>query len=238
MDWRAFEFLQSDTPGAAAPTVVRPPEIGEVWHNGLFHLVGKDIQPKVEGVLRPRSPIGRGRDRAPGARVAAVRSPQAGDRGRAEQPRGASQQWRVHRGDERRQAQLERHRAHPRAERSVRWRGRWPRATVTATGNQPRPSSVVTNARGRVSWPIGWALSDPTMSGTVMGRGTPATSSPPTPLRTTTMSSPKQTQPASSAATASVDFPAPEPPRATTAPQGPATARRGARTGRDERAGG
>jgi hypothetical protein len=31
--------------------VARPPEIGEVWHNGLFHLVGDQIAPSVEGVL-------------------------------------------------------------------------------------------------------------------------------------------------------------------------------------------
>ena len=51
VEWRAFEFVLSDTPGATPPSVARPPEIGEVWHNGLFHLVGKDIEPRVEGVL-------------------------------------------------------------------------------------------------------------------------------------------------------------------------------------------
>lgn len=51
VEWRAFEFQQSDDPGATEPTVARPPEIGEVWHNGLFHLVGKDIEPRVEGII-------------------------------------------------------------------------------------------------------------------------------------------------------------------------------------------
>ncbi len=51
VDWRAFEFQQVDTPGEPAPTVARPPEVGEVWHNGLFHLVGDQIAPSVEGVL-------------------------------------------------------------------------------------------------------------------------------------------------------------------------------------------
>lgn len=49
--WRAFGFQQVDNPGEPAPTVARPPEIGEVWHNGLFHLVGDQIGPSVEGVL-------------------------------------------------------------------------------------------------------------------------------------------------------------------------------------------
>jgi beta-lactamase superfamily II metal-dependent hydrolase len=51
VDWRAFEFQQVDTPGEPAPTVARPPEVGEVWHNALFHLVGDQIAPSVEGVL-------------------------------------------------------------------------------------------------------------------------------------------------------------------------------------------
>ncbi|RPH60541.1 MAG: hypothetical protein EHM89_08750 [Acidobacteria bacterium] len=51
VDWRAFEFQQVENPGEPAPTVARPPEIGEVWHNGLFHLVGDQIAPSVEGVL-------------------------------------------------------------------------------------------------------------------------------------------------------------------------------------------
>jgi len=49
--WRAFEFLQSEDPDAPEPEDPRPPEIGEVWHNGLYRLVGDNIAPSVEGVL-------------------------------------------------------------------------------------------------------------------------------------------------------------------------------------------
>ena len=49
--WRAFEFQQVDHPADPPPAVARPPEIGEVWHNGLFHLVGDQNAPSVEGVL-------------------------------------------------------------------------------------------------------------------------------------------------------------------------------------------
>lgn len=51
VEWRAFEFRQADDPTEPEPAVPRPPEIGEVWHNGLFHLVGDDLAPSVEGVL-------------------------------------------------------------------------------------------------------------------------------------------------------------------------------------------
>ena len=51
VDWRAFEFSLSEDAGASAPQVARPAEIGEVWHNGLFRLVGDDIEPFVESVL-------------------------------------------------------------------------------------------------------------------------------------------------------------------------------------------
>jgi beta-lactamase superfamily II metal-dependent hydrolase len=51
VDWRAFEFLQTDDSGTRPPQAPRPPEVGEVWHNGLFRLVGDDIAPTVEGTL-------------------------------------------------------------------------------------------------------------------------------------------------------------------------------------------
>ncbi len=51
VEWRAFEFLQSEVPSTPAPNVARPPEIGAIWHNGLFRLVGDDIAPVVESVL-------------------------------------------------------------------------------------------------------------------------------------------------------------------------------------------
>lgn len=49
--WRAFEFLQSEDPETPEPGAARPAEIGEVWHNGLFRLVGDDLAPSIEGVL-------------------------------------------------------------------------------------------------------------------------------------------------------------------------------------------
>jgi hypothetical protein len=52
VEWRAFAFLQSlDPPRGQAPRAARPAAIGEVWHNGLFRLVGEDLGPVVEGVL-------------------------------------------------------------------------------------------------------------------------------------------------------------------------------------------
>lgn len=51
VEWRAFDFLQTLDPDAPEPRAARPPEIGEVWHNGLFRLVGDDIAPVVESVL-------------------------------------------------------------------------------------------------------------------------------------------------------------------------------------------
>jgi beta-lactamase superfamily II metal-dependent hydrolase len=51
VEWRAFAFHQAARPDAPPPTVARPPEIGEFWHNGLFHLVGDQDAPVVHGVL-------------------------------------------------------------------------------------------------------------------------------------------------------------------------------------------
>ena len=49
--WRAFEFLQATVGGGNPPAMARPPEIGEVWHNGLFRLVGDQIGTDPEIVL-------------------------------------------------------------------------------------------------------------------------------------------------------------------------------------------
>ena len=52
VDSRAFQFLLTIEPAtnpAAAPP--KPPPIGEVWHNGLFKLVGDDDAPVVESML-------------------------------------------------------------------------------------------------------------------------------------------------------------------------------------------
>ncbi|MGH9370898.1 MAG: MBL fold metallo-hydrolase, partial [Vicinamibacterales bacterium] len=51
VEWRAFEFRSTIQPGTRAPRVLRPPVIGEVWHNGLFKLIGDDIGVVVEPVL-------------------------------------------------------------------------------------------------------------------------------------------------------------------------------------------
>jgi glyoxylase-like metal-dependent hydrolase (beta-lactamase superfamily II) len=49
--WRTFEFQKTIKPNTPQPGVARPPEIGEVWHNGLFRLVGDQAEPVVEIVL-------------------------------------------------------------------------------------------------------------------------------------------------------------------------------------------
>ena len=51
VEWRAFEFRKTIVPTAQPPSIARPPEIGEVWHNGLFRLVGDDIGAEPEIVL-------------------------------------------------------------------------------------------------------------------------------------------------------------------------------------------
>ena len=58
VEWRAFEFLRTLDATTPEPDLARPPEIGEVWHNGLFRLVGGDL-----GHSR-RARAGHGRDRA------------------------------------------------------------------------------------------------------------------------------------------------------------------------------
>src|SRR5688500_4662375 len=51
VEWRAFEFLKATVPTAKPPKMARPPEIGEVWHNGLFRLVGDQAGTQPEIVL-------------------------------------------------------------------------------------------------------------------------------------------------------------------------------------------
>ena len=51
VQWRAFEFRQAAGLAANPPSVARPPEIGEVWHNGLFRLVGDAVGAEPEIVL-------------------------------------------------------------------------------------------------------------------------------------------------------------------------------------------
>jgi hypothetical protein len=49
VDWRAHAFAQTLNAAAAPPAAPRPADIGEVWHNGLFRLVGDTVAPGVEG---------------------------------------------------------------------------------------------------------------------------------------------------------------------------------------------
>jgi len=49
--WRQFEFLKTTKPSTKPPSIARPPKIGEVWHNGLFRLVGDETGHAVEPVL-------------------------------------------------------------------------------------------------------------------------------------------------------------------------------------------
>jgi beta-lactamase superfamily II metal-dependent hydrolase len=48
VEWRAFEFLNDDN---ARPKFRRPPEIAQVWHNGLILLVGDENAHHTEHVL-------------------------------------------------------------------------------------------------------------------------------------------------------------------------------------------
>lgn len=63
VEWRAFDFLQTLDPDAPEPRAARPPEIGAVWHNGLFRLVGRErareCGHRVGGLTR-RAPAGPG----------------------------------------------------------------------------------------------------------------------------------------------------------------------------------
>jgi beta-lactamase superfamily II metal-dependent hydrolase len=51
VEWRAYEFARSQRPGARPPRAARPPQIGEVWHNGLFELLGDENLPDPQPVL-------------------------------------------------------------------------------------------------------------------------------------------------------------------------------------------
>lgn len=59
VDWRRFEFLTSKPGGKAPkpPKVARPPKIDEVWHNGLFRLVGDNPAQQAQPVLSTMATI-------------------------------------------------------------------------------------------------------------------------------------------------------------------------------------
>lgn len=69
--WRTFEFFQSLSPQRGTPPgAKRPAPIGEVWHNGLFRLLGDDLGEVTGGLLETvatllaGSPDEQARDRA------------------------------------------------------------------------------------------------------------------------------------------------------------------------------
>jgi len=49
--WRVHEFRKAEGLSTRKPRFPRPPAITEIWHNGLFALVGEDLAPEVEGAL-------------------------------------------------------------------------------------------------------------------------------------------------------------------------------------------
>ncbi len=51
VEWRIHRFREDEGLDTRKPRVPEPPQVKEIWHNGLFHLVGKDLAPQVEGTL-------------------------------------------------------------------------------------------------------------------------------------------------------------------------------------------
>lgn len=51
VEWRAYEFATTGLGAAVAPPKFQPPPVGEVWHNGLFALVGDQLAPQIQPVL-------------------------------------------------------------------------------------------------------------------------------------------------------------------------------------------
>jgi hypothetical protein len=49
--WRVFDFRESQGLSPSRPGFPRPPEIGELWHNALFELVGDELEPVVESTV-------------------------------------------------------------------------------------------------------------------------------------------------------------------------------------------
>jgi beta-lactamase superfamily II metal-dependent hydrolase len=62
--WRAFEFARTLDAGAREPAAPRPPEVREVWHNGLFELVGEELGEVVENVAATVATVLAGSPRA------------------------------------------------------------------------------------------------------------------------------------------------------------------------------
>lgn len=49
--WRVHDHKTAQGRSSRTPSFPRPPEIGEVWHNALFELVGDDLEPQIPGAL-------------------------------------------------------------------------------------------------------------------------------------------------------------------------------------------
>jgi hypothetical protein len=49
--WRVHRFREAEGLPSTAPPFPEPPEIGEIWHNALFELVGDDLEPEVQPIL-------------------------------------------------------------------------------------------------------------------------------------------------------------------------------------------
>jgi hypothetical protein len=55
--WRIHEFQVTGDPNLPEPEQRRPPEIGEVWHNSLFELLGADLAPSATHALEMSASI-------------------------------------------------------------------------------------------------------------------------------------------------------------------------------------
>jgi beta-lactamase superfamily II metal-dependent hydrolase len=62
--WRAFEFARALDENQREPAAPRPPEVREVWHNGLFELVGEELGEIVENVAATVATVLAGSPRA------------------------------------------------------------------------------------------------------------------------------------------------------------------------------
>ena len=52
VQWREYDFVKNELdPEAKPPKFERPPQVKEVWHNALYHLVGEDLAVDVANYL-------------------------------------------------------------------------------------------------------------------------------------------------------------------------------------------
>ena len=62
--WRKFAFQQTIMANARPPSHPRPPQIGEIWHNALYELIGRDLAPQVKSALATSAGLLAGSDDA------------------------------------------------------------------------------------------------------------------------------------------------------------------------------